>query len=302
MSTAEILSIGKNEWNMASEVQSVRIGAVRYLNSKPLIEGLVDDLSPEGEGTHAAVNFSDSPRMELILDYPSRLADDLAQGNLDVALIPSVEYTRNSDYEIVSNACVAAHGPVFSVKLYCRTHPGDIKRLALDEGSRTSATLAQVMLNHKYGVQPELISLPIENSIEQTDADAVLLIGDRAMHIPEGPFHEVWDLGEEWTNWTGLPFVFAMWVVRRDFNFPEVEQALCVARDRGIASINQIAQREAAGLGLSETAAVDYLRTNLHFKLGGAERRGLQLFNDLAAKQGLVPRGVNLVFRHCSDT
>ena len=298
MATAEIFSVDEDGQDMASEVETVRIGAVSYLNSKPLIEGLADELT--GASVSGAVQ--EHPIASLVLDYPSRLADELSGGQLDVALIPSVEYTRRGDYEIVSNACVAAHGPVFSVKLYCRVPPGEIRRLALDEGSRTSATLARVILNHKYGVEPELLSLPMADSLEQTDADAVLLIGDRAMHIPEGPFHEVWDLGEEWQRWTGLPFVFAMWVARDDFYYPTVENALCAARDRGVAALDSIAEREAASLGLSTTAAANYLTHNLHFHLGGAERLGLRLFYALAAKQGLVPEGVNLVFRNCTDS
>ena len=114
----------------------VRLGAVSYLNSKPLIEDLGQLL----------------PESEILLDYPSRLADALAAGELDVALIPSVEYFRGSGYRIISSACVATRGPVMSVKLYCRVHPGEIQRLALDDGSRTSAALTRVILAERYGV------------------------------------------------------------------------------------------------------------------------------------------------------
>ena len=100
-----------------SSGESFRIGAVSYLNSKPLIEDLALML----------------PQCSIALDYPSRLADSLACGDLDVALIPSVEYLRGADYRIISDACVAARGPVMSVKLYCRVHPGQIRRVAMDE-------------------------------------------------------------------------------------------------------------------------------------------------------------------------
>ena len=99
---------------------AVRIGAVNYLNSKPLIEGLLELL----------------PEAELTLDYPSRLADDLEAGRLDVALVPSIEVLRHPNYEVVSDACVATRGPVMSVKLYSRVPFGLIRTLALDAGSR----------------------------------------------------------------------------------------------------------------------------------------------------------------------
>lgn len=269
-----------------SVARTIRIGAVSYLNSKPLIEGL-DEATP-----HA----------DLILDYPSCLADQLAAGDLDVALIPSIEYFRNPGHEIVSNACVATHGAVLSVKMYSRVHPGDIKTLALDAGSRTSAALVQIILNERYGVKPQLVPLSMEQTTADTQADAILLIGDRAMHEPDEAFVETWDLGEEWLNWTGLPFVFAMWVVRSEFDGRDIEHALCDARDRGIAALEPIAYREAAALGIDEADAFEYLYNNLHFKLGAAERHGLKLFYELAAKQGLVPEGVDLVFRDYART
>ncbi len=109
---------------IAGMTDRLRIGGVSYLNSKPLLEDLA----------------TLAPGADVLLDYPSRLADDLTAGRLDVALIPSVEYFRGRGYEIVSDACVAARGPVLSVKLYARKPWGAIRSLALDQGSRTSAT------------------------------------------------------------------------------------------------------------------------------------------------------------------
>ena len=263
-----------------------RIGAVSYLNSKPLVEDIGMLL----------------PDADIRLDYPSRLADDLVAGRLDVALIPSIECMREPDYEIVSDACVATRGPVLSVKLYSRVPMGAIKTLSLDEGSRTSAALTKIMLHERFGVRPTCRPLPLEQNSEHSDADAILLIGDRAMHTPNERFHSVWDLGEEWTNWTGLPFVFAMWVARHDAALGDVEQRLNEARDRGVARIADIAQREASQVGVSIEAARDYLTHNLHFRLGSAERSGLRLFHELAVQLGLAPQGFSLVFRSSSST
>lgn len=265
----------------------VQIGAVSYLNSKPLIEDLAELTSGEAE---------------LVLDYPSRLADDLAFGTLDVALIPSFEYFLKRDYEVVSDACVATHGPVMSVKLYSRVPLGEIRTLALDEGSRTSAALSRIMLAERFGVYPRLEPLPLGLSTESTTADAILLIGDRAMHLPEEPFQAVWDLGEEWLAWTGLPFVFALWATRQSTDLGSVETALGEARDRGVSRLEAIGHREAFALGLEPATAVRYLKHNLHFQLGSAERSGLKLFQQLAVEQGLAPGGVNLVFRNSIPT
>jgi len=251
---------------MPRDKAAPRIGAVSYLNSKPLIEGLSGRLS-------AGV---------LTLDYPSRLADQLKNGELDVALIPSVEYLRGDDYAIVSDACVAARGPVLSVKLYTRVPFGDIKTLALDEGSRTSAMLSRVMLYERYGVLPERVPFPLHQSTEEVNADAILMIGDRAMFDPTETFHDVWDLGDEWYRWTGLPFVFAMWVAReRRLDEAELSKTLSAARDLGVSRIHEISQRESPLLKLPVSTIETYLGKHLHFTLGSAERHGLALYHEL---------------------
>ncbi|MEC7555757.1 MAG: menaquinone biosynthesis protein [Planctomycetota bacterium] len=263
----------------------IRIGAVNYLNSKPLIEGLADDLR------------SVAPGADLVLDYPSRLADDLETGHLDVALVPSIECLRDPDYEVVTDACVATHGPVLSVKLYSRVAISNIATLALDEGSRTSATLARVLLAERFGLHPQLEPLPLGETVDASTADAVVLIGDRAMHPLKERFVETWDLGDVWSQWTGLPFVFALWATRRGTVLGAVEDALSAARDRGLEHLNQIAERESLELGIPSASASAYLHDNLHFHLGSAERHGMELFQRLAIAQGLAPAGVDIVFR-----
>ena len=261
--------------------QQLQIGDVSYLNSRPLIEGLEDLL----------------PSANLVLDYPSRLADSLSDGALDVALIPSVEYFRRPGYEVVSDACVAARGEVLSVKLYCRVHPGNIRRLALDEGSRTSAALTKVILADRYGVIPQTEPLKMESTTRDSTADAVLLIGDRAMHDPEESFVEVMDLGQVWYDWTGLPFVFAMWVARQESNTDGIDEILSRSRDLGLSRVAEIAAEEAPRLGLSQSVALNYLTNNLHYHLTSAERSGLKLFCELAAQHNLVKPDVDIVFR-----
>jgi chorismate dehydratase len=264
----------------------LRVGAVNYLNTRPLVYGLE--------------RFA--PHAELVLDYPSRLADDLAGGRLDVALIPSIEFFRDPTYTIVSDACIACRGPVLSVKLFSRRPIEEIRTLALDEGSRTSIALVRILLNERFGVRPELKALPVEASLADAGEDAVLLIGDRAIHSPGASFRVVWDLGDEWCRWAELPFVFAMWVARAGADLDGLDAALALARDAGLAHLEEIAAREAAPLGLSRPQCLSYLRDHLHFYLGQREQRGLELFYRKAAKMGLAPAGVEFGLNDCQTS
>jgi chorismate dehydratase len=266
--------------------RKLRVGAVNYLNTRPLVYGLE--------------RFA--PQAELVLDYPSRLADNLAGGRLDVALIPSIEFFHDPTYTIVSDACIACRGPVLSVKLFSRKPVEEIRTLALDEGSRTSVALVQILLNERFGVRPQLEALPIDAALADAAADAVLLIGDRAIHSPGGNFQVVWDLGDEWCRWAELPFVFAMWVARAGADLEGLEAALALARDEGVAHLEEIAAREAAPLGLTRPQCLSYLHDNLHFYLGQREQRGLELFYRKAAQMGLAPAGAEFGLNDCQTS
>ncbi len=215
---------------------------------------------------------------------------------LDAALIPSVEFFRSPGHRIVSNACVACRGPVLSVKVQFRVPPAQVRRLALDEGSRTSAALSQILLAEMCGVRPALESLPIGCGPETSTADAVLLIGDRAItHAQQSETEikicEEWDLGNKWYQWTGLPFVFAMWIARDDSTSAELTEVLNAARDCGVSHISEIAAHEARLLDIPVGLAESYLRNNLHFELGPHEQAGLRRFYDLCVKHNQAPSG-----------
>src|SRR6516165_3692263 len=233
----------------------VRIGAVNYLNTKPLICDL-EELAPG---------------IELLLDVPSRLADLLATGELDVALIPVIEYFRAGNYSVVPGLAIASSGPVLSVTLFSRVPWVQIRRVALDEGSRTSAALALVLLRKRYAIQPEVTPLALDRGAEDADADAVLLIGDRAMRACLPGFEFAFDLGQEWHDWTGLPFVYAFWAVRAGADLGSVEEALQEARRRGGRRVGPIAQQEGPRLGLDAGFCRRYLQTVIHFDLGPRE-------------------------------
>jgi chorismate dehydratase len=263
----------------------IRIGAVNYLNTKPLICDL-ESLVPEAE---------------LILDVPSRLAVDLQAGQLDVALIPVIEYFRGGSYTVVPDLSIASRGPVLSVTLFSRMPWSGIRRVALDAGSRTSAALTQILLRKRYGVYPEVVSLPLDQNAEDADADAVLLIGDRAMRACLPGFAHAFDLGQEWHDWTGLPFVYAVWAVRAGVDLGLVEPALREARRRGCTRVGPIAYREAPRLGLDAGFCRRYLQSIIHFDLGPREQAGLHHYYMLACELGLAPRGVHLEFYQHAD-
>ena len=252
----------------------MRIGAVSYLNTKPLV-----------------YRFAElAPQHELVFDVPSRLADGLGDGRYDVALIPSIEHFQHPDYTIVSDACIACRGPVRSVKLFSRVPLDSIRTLALDEGSRTSVALVRILLQEHFRLAPRLLPFPIDAAPESIDADALLMIGDRAMRRPSGDFVAQWDLGDVWCRWSELPFVFAMWVGKgKAAEFTELAPALARARDLGLANLAEIAQREHQAVGLSEGDCLSYLRDHLHFHLGPRERAGMDLFRDHAIRLGLAP-------------
>jgi chorismate dehydratase len=266
-------------------MKPLRIGAVTYLNTKPLI--------------HELEELADGA--ELVLDLPSRLSEMLSGGELDVALIPVIEYFRGGPYRIIPNIAIASHGPVLSVTLFSRKPWSELRRVALDVGSRTSAALTEILLRKRYGIRPELVPLPMDAQAEQVDADAILLIGDRAMRACLPGFTHAFDIGQEWHDWTGLPFVYALWAARTDVDLSVLQPALEEAKRRGCRHVGQIAFQEAPRLELDAGFCRRYLSNIIRFDLGPREQAGLHHFYMLACELGLARRGVHLDFHHQPD-
>jgi chorismate dehydratase len=262
-------------------VNKIRVGAVNYLNTKPLIAHL-----PEL-----------TPQIELVLAVPSQLADDLESGQLDVALIPTVEYFRSGRYTIVPDVSISSCGPVLRVKLCSRVPFGQIRSLALDEGSRTSIALATILLQELFEVAPTTVPLPLDISPTDVESDAFLVIGDRAMRLVDGNSPYVLDLGYEWSRWTGLPFVFAVWAVAPGVVLPtRIRQAFVRAKELGRREIPAICRREAARLGIDEIRCRYYLEHVIRHELGPDELAGLERFRELLVQYHLAPEGVSCVF------
>ncbi len=280
-------NVSKSGGRSTSGMSRIRMGAVSYLNTKPLVEGL-DALAD---------------RYEVVFDFPGRLADRLESGDLDVALIPSIEAV-DRDYTIVSDACIACRGPVWSVKLMSRVSPEAIRTLALDEGSRTSRVLARILLEKQHGVRPDCTPLNIRDDWRESPADAVLIIGDRAMRAAEPEFPVEIDLGQAWNDWTGLPFVFAVWAAGnsaaicadRQKSLDDLTEVLTNARNEGLNSLHRIAENQHEAYDLGITECYDYLHRKLNFTLGDDGKAALEKYYSLAAELDLVCESTPLQF------
>ena len=251
----------------------IRLGAVGYLNARPLVYGV-----------------ESSDRFDLRFDVPAECARLLHAHEIDVGLIPSIEYLRGlRTYGIVMGPAVVSHGPVASVAIYTRREPRDIRTIAMDASSRTSVALATIILKRQYHVDPIRITHFPDLDTMLAGADAALIIGDNALFLdPAEHGVEKLDLGEAWTRATGLPFVYAFWAGWPDAVTPGDAAALVQARDAGAAHVADIAQTSYPGDRHRQEIVGRYLRDNIHYVLDGAVE-GLTTFYRYASELKLVP-------------
>ena len=243
----------------------MRFSVVDFLNARPLTWGLLRE-PPEG--------------VEISRDLPSVCAEKLARGDADVGLIPSIEFQRIPGLRVVPSLGIAASSEVRSVLLVSRVSRERIGSVALDPASRTSAALARILLERRYGVRPRFVD-------GDEEADARLVIGDPALKARLNG-HVVLDLAAEWRAFTGRSFVFAFWAVRDGVDAFEAERLVLWSRDRAREEFPRLVREEAVETGLSEAVVEDYLRHSLHFELDRADFGGLELFYRLAAEAGLI--------------
>jgi predicted solute-binding protein len=252
----------------------VRIGAVSYLNAWPLTWTL-----------------KNGDRWAVRQDVPAVCAALLHTGEVDLGLIPSVEYLQAPDYRFVPGVGIGSRGPIASVAIYTAREMRDVRRLALDTTSRTSVALARVLCARRYRVSPELVPHRPDLPRMLQDCDAALLIGDRALETSHEPLGlRKLDLGEEWTALTGLPFVYAAWTGRPDALGPGHVADLQRAQAEGTQAVDAIAAAYAGGDAARARRAAVYLRDNVRYALGREETAGLQLFLDYASELGIGPQ------------
>lgn len=254
----------------------LRLGVVSYLNAAPTVYGLDRD-----------------PAFRLVRDVPSRVADLLHAGDVDLGLIPSIEYAAG-DYAIVPGVAIGSRGPVRSVNLYHRVPLEAVRRVALDISSRTSVALARVLLHERLGRDPEYVAAAPSVPAMLAGADAALVIGDHALYF-DGPVDRL-DLGAEWLARTGLPFVFAFWAGPPGVVTPLGVRRLQAALAAGLDALPAIASSY-NGLGAGRGSLNEaYLRGNIVFALGEAEQQGLREFYRRAHALSLIPRVPELRF------
>lgn len=257
-------------------MSAVRIGAVSYLNTRPLVFGLERGLLPAG--------------CELTYAPPAVLADRLAGGTLDIGLIPVIELARIPDLEIAPGLGIVTRGPARSVLLVSRRPLDDVRRVALDPESRTSNALVQVLFDRVWPGEPEFVAGSRDLDAALAGADAAVRIGDKALFEPVPDGHEVHDLGAAWTRATGLPFVFAVWACRSGSLDRTLYRALHASRRQGSRRIDDIANDYAWNGEHRPGLARRYLAENIRFRLGGDEVRALRAFLDDAARIGIIDR------------
>lgn len=259
----------------------VRLGAVGYLNARPLTWAL--DRAPE--------------RWRIRYDVPSVCASLLHAGAVDLGLIPSVEYLRAPDYRFVPGVGIGSRGPVRSVALFTRVPLRAIRRIALDTSSRTSVALIKVLCRHRFRIEPEFVPHGPDLATMTRGADAALLIGDPALDADERALRlEKIDLGDEWSAMTGLPFIYAAWTGRPGAVSDADVRALQDAQDEGARATAAIAAEYGRGDADATARAAAYLRDNVKYGLGPEEAAGLQMFLDYAVELGLAPERRTLEF------
>ena len=259
-----------------------RLGVVCYLNTRPLVHAF-----ESGKLAHS---------FDLIYDVPSRCADRLRVRETHVALIPSVELARSPEpYDVVPNVGISSTGPVRSVLLILKRDPDQVRSLALDTSSRTSAALSRIVLEKAYGCRPESFEHPPDPERMLSRADAALLVGDPALHL-ELDGYRTMDLGEAWADMTGLPFVYACWTGRPGALDPGEASALSEAKEIGVREIPGIAATFAQSHPRPASFYAGYLTRNIRYDLGEGEMEGLQRFYAYAHELGLIERVPDIGF------
>jgi len=269
----------------------IRIGAVEYLNARPLVYGL-----------------ERHPRFDVRFDLPARCAELLHAGETDLSLIPSIEFLRGprgaGNYRIVPDVAITSRGTVASVAIFTTRDMKDVRSIALDTSSRTSVALTRVMCARVFGIQPAFAPHGPDLPDMLAEADAALVIGDKALFLNAGPLQvgegsaartvlvEKIDLGELWLTATGLPFVYAFWAGRSDVLGGDDVRALIETRDRSLTLRREIAESYYPGDPVRQDVADRYLRDNIKYELGPDERAGLERFYHYASEAGVVARVV----------
>jgi chorismate dehydratase len=248
----------QREYGLEDSLAPFRVGSVPYLNAVPLTRGLED---------------------QIVFVPPSKLAEMLRKKELDAALVSVTEVLFNDSYDVLDGIAVASLGEVQSVFLAHRGPVNETREIHCDTASLTSVNLLQVLLAEQ-GLRPEF--KPLESHAAQSLPDYALLIGDPALTFLRAPHdHQIWDLGAAWFELTKLPFVYAIWALRRDLDTSALRRQLREAKDFGLDTLDYIINTRSE---FDREFRKDYLSWHIHYHLGGDEKRGLLRFAELLRK------------------
>jgi chorismate dehydratase len=265
-----------------------RLGTVPYLNADPLTAAL---RQPDG-----ALLVGDP--VELSALVPAELIGALLRAEVDAALVSTAAVTPEPDLVLLpEGGCIASRGPVRSIQLYCARPPEEARVVALDASSRSAHALTRVLFAERWGRIPEFRTLPPDLPAMLGQADAALLIGNPALQANErlragdGPaaVRLTFDLGEVWTELTGLPFVYAAWAARPELDHARLGALLRRAKAWGLRRRSGLAARGAEALGLPPAVTLEYLTEAIRYDFGPAEIAGLRRFCELGRAHGVLP-------------
>ena len=250
----------------------IRLGAVSYLNVRPLVEGLASQ-----------------PNVRLRFDVPSECARLLAAGEIDLGMVPSITYADRPSDAIVPGVCIGSTGPVASVALFTRRPIAEVRRIALDTSSRTSACLVKILCQRRFDVAPIFVPHEPDLGAMLASADAGLLIGDAALFTDARAHNaQKLDLGALWSEMTGLPFVWAFWSGPVSGPGAGAVDLLQRAAEAGMERLDAIAAEYCADAPECIPAAREYLAENLSFRLDATALAGLHTYYREAAAAGLI--------------
>jgi len=260
-----------------------RIAASSYLNTAPLIWSFV-----YGSQRESVQLFTDTS--------PARCAEMLSRDEVDAALVPVIECQRIPGVAIVPDVCVGSRSAVRSVVVASKLNNlKKVKRVALDESSRTSVVLVKIIFREFLGFEPEWETSPPDLKSMLARTDAALIIGDPAMKISRDQFR-VFDLATLWHDYTGLGFVFAMWMARAA-NADAVRAIdFTSARNEGLANLDDIAAQYGRQIGLSPEEIKQYLTQNIALGMDDEMKKGLELYFELAYKHQLITKKKSVTF------
>jgi predicted solute-binding protein len=254
-----------------------RLSVVNSLNAAPLSYGFKNGLGSD----HISLKFQ----------TPSLCADSLMSGEADAGLLSSIEYLKIPNIKIIFGHCIASTRKVRSVLLLAKTQFSAIHTVAMDTSSRTSVVLCQILLKELYGANIKVINMPPDQVAMLNRCDAALLIGDIAMRATQDGLLVI-DLAEEWYNWTGLPFVFAVWAVRYNVIKPFASADITTLFDKsfemGKKNLDAIINEAQPSIGWPRDALREYLTKNILYFLGSNELSGLELFYKKAAQHKFI--------------